>query len=665
MSLKSSKSPDSPESPDSPDKSSLFGFSVSVVVFWASGVLLAVLAQAQVDGNAEAYYLYCLGRMNEGQMNASGAKQYYGQAIERDPNAAYLHYALASVYARANDAQKAITSATRAIQLDGELAAAHRLLANIYFQLSRNQDQGGLSELAIEEYKETVRLEPRDGESRLGLAQLYLMRGQIEEASEQLEQQIENDPTSSYALYLLAQVRREQGDVKRAADLLRQSIEAEPRHQRARILLATLYEELGEFDHAVTVYREALDMAPRDPKLLQQLATSLAQAGRMEEAAAEFERVLEMEPDRAEALFRLALVRRDLRQPDRAEALLEGLLRLNPQHIIGRFALAGVYEDKREYRSAIEELKNLLSLPQDSYPVGRRVEFLAHLGFAHQNLGDNAEAVAAFDKARHLMSDDPRFEAYVVHAHLAADDTAAAAEASRQALARFPGDSRLQILKAQVLYEEGLEEQGLKLLLDLSADSPDDGMLAGSVASYLQNARRFEEAESFLDSAIGRMPEDEQLLFQFGAVLERQDKVDAAEAAFTKVLTLNPESAGALNYLGYMLADRGVRLEESLAYVQQAVALDPYNGAYLDSLGWVYFRLGRLELAEENLLNAIERLRTTGVVYDHLGDLYYRKGEREEAVRFWRQAVEQEDDELEKGQVVQKIEKARFGNDLP
>ncbi len=650
------------------DKLSRVRFSSLVVALWAflaPSLLLVVPVEAQVDGTAEAYYLYCLGRMNEGQMNASGATHYYIQAVERDPNAAYLHYALANVYWRANDSQKAVASATRAIQLDGELAAAHRLLANVYFRQSRNREQRGLTELAISEFKETLRLEPRDGESRLGLAQLYLMRGQIDEASEQLEQQIDIDPNSSYALYLLAQVRREQGDVDKAADLLRQSIEAEPRHQRARLLLATLYEELGEFDHAAAVYREALDMAPRDPKLLQQLATSLAQAGRMEEAAAEFERVVEMEPDRAEALFGLALVRRDLRQPDQAEALLQRLLHLNPQHISGRSALAGVYEDKREYRAAIEELRNLLSLPQDSYPLGRRAEFLTHLGFAYQALAENPESVAAFEEARRLMTDDPRFEAYVVQAHLAADDPAAAAEANKQALARFPGDPRLQILKAQVLYEEGYEEQGLKLLRDLSAASPDDGMLAGAVANYLHGAKRFEEAEGFLENAIDRIPEDEQLLFQLGAVLERQGEVGPAEAAFSKVLTLNPESAGALNYLGYMLADRGNRLEESLGYIQQAVALDPYNGAYLDSLGWVYFRLGRLELAEENLLKAIERLRTTGVVYDHLGDLYYRKGDRDEAVRFWRKAMEEEDDELEKDQVVQKIENARFGKDLP
>jgi predicted negative regulator of RcsB-dependent stress response len=72
-----------------------------------------------------------------------------------------------------------------------------------------------------------------------------------------------------------------------------------------------------------------------------------------------------------------------------------------------------------------------------------------------------------------------------------------------------------------------------------------------------------------------------------------------------------------------------------------------------------------LDLAEENLLKAIEQLRTTGVVYDHLGDLYYQKGNREQALQYWEKALEQEDDELEKDQVAEKIEKARSGQALP
>ena len=90
----------------------------------------------------------------------------------------------------------------------------------------------------------------------------------------------------------------------------------------------------------------------------------------------------------------------------------------------------------------------------------------------------------------------------------------------------------------------------------------------------------------------------------------------------------------------------------------RALARDPYNGAYLDSLGWVYFKMGKLDLAEENLLKAIGSLRLTGVVYDHLGDLYFRKGDREQAVEFWKKALDQDDDELEKNEVAQKIERA-------
>ena len=90
---------------------------------------------------------------------------------------------------------------------------------------------------------------------------------------------------------------------------------------------------------------------------------------------------------------------------------------------------------------------------------------------------------------------------------------------------------------------------------------------------------------------------------------ERQKEYDKAEKTFKKVIELNPKHAAALNYLGYMLADRGVRLDESLSLIQKAVDLDPNNGAYLDSLGWAYFKLNRVNEAETYLKKALERVR--------------------------------------------------------
>jgi tetratricopeptide (TPR) repeat protein len=195
-------------------------------------------------------------------------------------------------------------------------------------------------------------------------------------------------------------------------------------------------------------------------------------------------------------------------------------------------------------------------------------------------------------------------------------------------------------------------------LLSLAKADPSDELLVATIVGLYQRERRFEDAERFVSETIERTSETERLLFQLAATLERQKKYDEAETVFKKILDMSPDSAPTLNYLGYMLADRGERLEESLGFIQRAVDLDPYNGAYLDSLGWVYFKLDKLDLAEENLTKAIEHMRLTGVVYDHLGDIYDRKGMREEAIRSWRKALEQDDEDLEQDEVNRKIERA-------
>jgi len=120
-----------------------------------------------------------------------------------------------------------------------------------------------------------------------------------------------------------------------------------------------------------------------------------------------------------------------------------------------------------------------------------------------------------------------------------------------------------------------------------------------------------------------------------GAMYERMKKYEQAEAEFRKLLAKNPRNASALNYLGYMLADRDVRLEEALELVQRALELDPYNGAYLDSLGWVYYRMGKLEEAERYLRQALERVPRDPTVNDHLGDVYFRQGKLKEAIAQW------------------------------
>ncbi|MCU1273098.1 MAG: Tetratricopeptide 2 repeat protein, partial [Bryobacterales bacterium] len=161
-------------------------------------------------------------------------------------------------------------------------------------------------------------------------------------------------------------------------------------------------------------------------------------------------------------------------------------------------------------------------------------------------------------------------------------------------------------------------------------------------------------------------PDKQQVIFMRGAMFEKAKDYDAAEAEFRKVLAMDAQNAGALNYLGYMLADRNVRLDEAQTMISKAVQLDPQNGAYLDSLGWVYYRQNRLEEAADYLQRALQKILKDPTVHDHLGDVYFKQGKIREAIAQWQSSLKEYEastqsdvDPAEMTNITKKLESAR------
>ena len=138
------------------------------------------------------------------------------------------------------------------------------------------------------------------------------------------------------------------------------------------------------------------------------------------------------------------------------------------------------------------------------------------------------------------------------------------------------------------------------------------------------------------------------------------DRFEDADRELRAAFRLNPDHARALNFLGYSLAERKVRLEEALEMIERALELDEWNGAYLDSLGWVYYQLGRHAAAREPLERAARELPRDPTVLEHLGDLYLTLGEREKALTVWGRALEADpaDPDLLRGKFEREIEAA-------
>jgi tetratricopeptide (TPR) repeat protein len=176
--------------------------------------------------------------------------------------------------------------------------------------------------------------------------------------------------------------------------------------------------------------------------------------------------------------------------------------------------------------------------------------------------------------------------------------------------------------------------------------------------TYSEN-NRGAQAIKTLQDAQAKFPDETSVSFELGAVLDRQKRFAESEAVFRQLITREPNNAAALNYLGYMLAERGERLDESVDYIKRALAIDPDNGSYLDSIGWAYYKDGKFDLALDHLKRAADMLTTNSVVQDHYADLLFRMGRYDAAIEAWNRALSGDGDSIDRGDIDKKIRSAK------
>jgi tetratricopeptide (TPR) repeat protein len=186
-------------------------------------------------------------------------------------------------------------------------------------------------------------------------------------------------------------------------------------------------------------------------------------------------------------------------------------------------------------------------------------------------------------------------------------------------------------------------------------------LLETTQAAALLQLKRNNEALALLKDAVAQAPDDTTVLFQYGAALDRAGLASDAEKAFRDVIARDPLDAGALNYLGYMLAERGTGLDEAVSLIQRALKVEPDNPSYLDSLGWAYVQQGKLDLADPPLTTAAGKLPKNSVIQDHLGDLRLKQNRRADAIAAWQKALDGDMESLDRAKLQKKIESAKKG----
>jgi len=602
---------------------------------------------------AAAYYNFAMGHLYAELASMYGnrseyvdkAIEHYKAAMQADPGAAFLAEELTDIYIQAGRLRDAVLEAEEMLRRDPDNIEAHRILGRIYARMIGDASQGrideGMLRRAIEQFGKITQKDPSDVDAWVTLGRLQRLAQNSVEAEKAYKRALELDADNEYALQGLALLYQDLGDTKTAVQMW-QRLAAQNPSPRVLQALASTYEQARDYKSAIEVLRKALELAPKDLEIKRELAENLLNTEQLGEALKLYQELARANPREPQYLLRVSQIYRQQRELAKAREAHERAKDLDPRNLEIQYNEVSLLEAEGKLSEAIARLKQILeATAKAAYGPPERANraiLLERLGLLYRANEQPEQAAEAFREMAALDAElGARAAAQIIETYRACKLFARAEQEAEAAYRQYPNDRMIRVIRASLLADLGRGEEAVaevKKLLEAHRDR--EAYLA--LAQICEKAKDFEGMAGALEQAerLSESDEDkESILFMRGAMYERMKKYEQAEAEFRKLLAKNPRNASALNYLGYMLADRDVRLEEALELVQRALELDPYNGAYLDSLGWVYYRMGKLEEAERYLRQALERVPRDPTVNDHLGDVYFRQGKLKEAIAQW------------------------------
>jgi tetratricopeptide (TPR) repeat protein len=628
---------------------------------------------APADQLAGAYEQFLLAHRLEQQNDIEGAIGAYKRAINLDPASADVPAELASLLLRQSRSQEAKAAAEQSLAIDPRNSEANRVLGTIYAAMadaSRESATGRNTEAINDNIAKAIRYLEAAVDRPIGqvnsntlatLARLYVGSGAFDKAIPLLTDLVSREPDWQEGTALLVNAYVGAGRDADAISWLEPQAQEEP---RLLPLLADLYERTQRWRDAARAYEGAVERTPRNFDLKTRYASVLMTLGGHDDllkARSVLQDVVAARAMDARSIYLLSQSQRRLGDDVGAEATARRLITLqNGVSPWGYHALSEALEDRGDYKAVVDAVAPQIAVARQGQgdPAQLRI-LLPHLGFAYQQLGDYEKAIAAFSEAQRVAPDDALIAGGLVEVNMSARRFAAAAEAARRARGSRPDDLRLVQLEAQALRQDGRVDEGIALLERSMQGHVNEPQAYIALAQQYVDSARGSQAIQLLKDAEAKFPADTSILFELGSVLERQKNFAGAEAAFRQVIAKQPDHAAALNYLGYMLADRGERLDESVILVKRALEVEPNNGSFLDSLGWAYYKADKLDLAEANLRRAATQLRTNSVIQDHFGAVLFKLGRYDEAIAAWTAALAGDGETIDRAEIDRKIRTAQ------
>lgn len=556
------------------------------------------------------------------------------RVIAKTPDNPTLLYERAMILIDAGRMDRAEKELRTVVEKSPNFYDANRVLGRLLL------DRAGSDRTKIDEalpyLQAAFKANPDDMSTGVVVTQILRSLGRNAEAERILAGMVERAPDQRSLNFNYAQVLTTLGRGDDAKQYLERTVAIDPTFAPAVMQLLDLYQQSGEWRKAALLLEPVIAEDPLSIELQRQQAYFYLRAGDAHAARERFQALVAADPKDERSLFYLAESLNDLEQYAESEKIFRKLLEKTPgdADLVASFGLS--LAGQKKWDEATATFNKLLTMAE----VPDNLATLARTQLAYIDLQKgNYEAAIATAKPVFIFRDKINAQAVniAIEALKKQNKEAELVPLLEPLLDKFPDDAFVNGRFVEALARSGQPEKARE---HAAAQAKRGTRHAIAISEAYMQANDPASAIAVLQAAIAAKPEELDLQFQLGSLYERTNDRKSAEATFLEVLKKNPDHAPTLNYLGYMWAESGTNLEKAHEMLTRAVGQEPTNGAYVDSLGWVYFRMGNLELAEKYLTDATRLLPRDPTVHEHLGDVLVKRGDMERALEVYRTAVD-------------------------
>jgi tetratricopeptide (TPR) repeat protein len=485
------------------------------------------------------------------------------------------------------------------------------------------------------------------------LAELYISDGQLAKALAETEKAVAAEPSNEQYLLLKAGILDAMGKSPQTAPLYEKARTLNPQRLDASVLLANLYLSQSQGQQALQVLEALAKVNPRDPMAWYFLGRAQDRLSQTSHALSSFRQAEERDPQNITLSLESLRSLLKLKRIKEAKELGAQIAKKDPQNMLLASLTAQIDQGEAGLQNSIKQLNFITDTAESQLDVRFRLSLIKVERRAFREAAQDLRLVLAAEP------DNAQARYYLGSLY-------AGSGRKREAIEQLYHIGRDQDLyvksrtfAAFILRQDGELKRAEEAVREALDAEPTNRNILSYLILILRDAKKFDEAEKLMRQSLAEDPQNDRLLFNYAILLHDMGKEAEADATMERVLELNEKNTDALNFLAYGLADSNTNLPRALELIQRALQVRPNDGYYLDTLGWIYYKLEKYAEAEETLSRAASAVTEDIVIQEHYADSLVKVGKIDRAADVYRNALERGRDQNDKAEVeaLDRIEK--------